>query len=264
MDMSTDASTPAAIDLDRAQFDQPDAATAPRCAFCQRALLGSYFDVNGHAACEACRHRVEQEYARGPGTRAFLKALAAGLGAAIGGFLLYWAIQEFTGYEFGLIAVVVGIAVGRAVRWGSRGRGGWVYQTMAIALTYMAISCSYLPGLFKAWREEHPRPAATASAATSAPVAGAEAQAAAAPPVESADRAAAGPTAKPGPGNLLLGLGALLGLAAALPFLAGAQNILGILILGFGVFEAWKINRRPKLRITGPLALQAPPQAAAP
>src|SRR5207245_910442 len=41
--------------------------------------------------------------------------------------------------EFGLVAVVVGVLVGGAVRKGSNGRGGWRYQLLAMFLTYSAV-----------------------------------------------------------------------------------------------------------------------------
>lgn len=36
------------------------------------------------------------------------------------------------------------------------------------------------------------------------------------------------------------------------PFLDGVENIIGIVIIGIGLYEAWKINRRVRLEITGP------------
>ncbi len=279
-----------ALDLERANFDTPSTGERMRCAFCQRELLSSYFDVNGRPACESCRYGLEQAQKRGAGALGFFKALAAGCGAAIVGFLIYWLIEELTGYELGLIAIVVGVMVGRAVRWGSGHRGGWVYQTMAVGLTYLAITCTYIPLIFKQLREESGKPAAASagpiagsdkaggdlraagSAAVDAPaVTGAAAKTAAATPAadsaaapaSEADSTAAPVTASAGAeptspmslGELVMGLGGLVLFAAALPFLAGAKNILGILILGFGVWEAWKVNRRPKLTITGPLRL---------
>ncbi len=41
----------------------------------------------------------------------------------------------------------------------------------------------------------------------------------------------------------------------AIPFMGGFQNILGILIIGFGVWQAWQMNRPLQLDITGPHAL---------
>lgn len=47
----------------------------------------------------------------------------------------------------------------------------------------------------------------------------------------------------------------------AAPFLEGIKNFLGILIIGFGLWEAWKLNKRGELTINGPFSV-AP--AAAP
>ena len=47
-------------------------------------------------------------------------------------------------------------------------------------------------------------------------------------------------------------------LAAAVPFMGGV-GILGLIIIAIGLYEAWKLNRRPRLAVTGPHALA--PQA---
>lgn len=49
--------------------------------------------------------------------------------------------------------------------------------------------------------------------------------------------------------------------AYRLPFAQGAENILGILIIGFGVYQAWQINRGFVIAISGPhpLAPGTPP-----
>jgi len=38
----------------------------------------------------------------------------------------------------------------------------------------------------------------------------------------------------------------------AAPFLAGAQNLIGLLIIGFALWEAWKFNARRQVPISGP------------
>jgi hypothetical protein len=48
----------------------------------------------------------------------------------------------------------------------------------------------------------------------------------------------------------------ILPVAFASPFLLGFKNILGMLIIGFGLYEAWKINKRVKHDIRGPLPLK--------
>lgn len=45
---------------------------------------------------------------------------------------------------------------------------------------------------------------------------------------------------------------ALIFAAYRLPFAAGAENVLGILIISFGVYQAWQLNRGLQLEITGP------------
>ena len=52
-------------------------------------------------------------------------------------------------------------------------------------------------------------------------------------------------------------------LACAAPFLAGASNFMGWIIIGIALYEAWKINRRATVQINGPYAVNAtvPPGA---
>ncbi|HEY5907637.1 MAG TPA: hypothetical protein VIZ31_06300, partial [Vicinamibacteria bacterium] len=52
--------------------------------------------------------------------------------------------------------------------------------------------------------------------------------------------------------------------AYAAPFLGGFENIIGIAIIAFGVYEAWKINRRETPAISGPHAVARPATTPAP
>jgi hypothetical protein len=54
-----------------------------------------------------------------------------------------------------------------------------------------------------------------------------------------------------------LGMLWLFGDALAAPFLAGFRNILGLFIIGLGLYEAWRLNRRPQLVLSGPHRLKA-------
>ena len=74
-----------------------------------------------------------------------------GFAAAAGGALLWAGVTHVTGYELGIVAIVVGFAVGVAVKLGSGGRGGLPYQLLAVALTYLAIVSTYVPALLDAW-----------------------------------------------------------------------------------------------------------------
>jgi len=229
------------------QFDKADFGSEGQqgfeCGFCHVPLGSSYFELNGQPACEACRYKVEAEMATGPGASGFFKAALAGLGAALLGAGIYYAVLALSGYEIGLVAILVGFMVGRAVRWGSKGRGGWAYQTLAVFLTYFAIVGTYIPLIVKEFMKEEP--AAVVEQAETA-TASQKGEAAPAVPEE---------TAEMGVGGFFLGLGALLLLAAALPFLAGIENIMGIVIIGIGLFEAWRINKRLVLTVAGPFEI---------
>jgi hypothetical protein len=53
----------------------------------------------------------------------------------------------------------------------------------------------------------------------------------------------------------------LLVMAYALPFLGGFQNIVGLLIIAFGVWQAWAMNRPLVIEVTGPHPIGGSPSA---
>ena len=123
------------------QFDQvemPGPAAPPACARCNLPL-DEYFALGGQMFCRACTGGL-----RNAGS--FWRALLFGAGAAALGSLVWFGVYKASkGSSFGLIAIVVGLFVGIAVRKGARGLGGWKYQTLAMVLTYLAITTSYVP-----------------------------------------------------------------------------------------------------------------------
>lgn len=255
-DLQASASNAGEMQFDRADFVQP-VSEETVCAVCGEPLRGHYFDINGKMACERCRYGVEAALSQQGGAGGFFKAAFAGLGAAAAGSALYYAVREGTGYEFGLISILVGYAVGQAVRWGSRAKGGWVYQSLAIFLTYMAIVSTYVPAVFEEIGKNNEKGEATAAAPAE--------PGGASPAATKASTAATAATAAPakkeeiGLGDVALGIGALFLLIMAIPFLAGLENIIGLAIIAFGLYEAWKLNRRTVLSISGPFQLGASP-----
>ena len=124
--------------------------------------------MNGSLVCAPCRAGLE--HPRGTRLRRVLQATALGTLAAIGGSLLYFAVAAITGREFGLVAIAVGFMVGTAVRKGSGGRGGWAYQTLAIALTYLAMVSTYVPLVVKEFQKDGSKASARAQPATPVPM----------------------------------------------------------------------------------------------
>lgn len=245
------------LQFDRAEFGGQPASQA--CAACQQPLVDRYFDVNGQITCPTCRETIASTVEKDLGWTAPFIALGAGLAGGLVGALLYYAVLKLTGYAIGLIAIVVGLIVGHAVRWGSGGRGGRLYQVMAVAITYLAIVSTYVPFIIEGIRNDEAQqkavsadgtPAtATATATATAPASAPGAQTGSAPADEPPVTA----------GGVVIALGILFLLLLATPFLSGLQNIIGLLIIGFALWEAWKSNRRVPLAIAGPFALATAP-----
>jgi hypothetical protein len=243
------------------EHEEVDAPQAADCSQCRQRIASVYYETAGNLLCERCKFERESAPMGGSLGR-FSRASLAGLGAAIAGSLLYFAVRELTGYEFGLIAIVVGIAVGKAVHWGSKGRGGWRYQTLAIALTYLSIVATYVPQIFKELAESDQTEEATTGTAASTPATSTAATSTVATStVATSTTTPATPAtttvaeANVSGGEIALGLLALAVIVVAAPFLAGFQNIIGLLIISFGLFEAWKINRKTETIVTGPFRL---------
>jgi hypothetical protein len=124
-------------------------------------------------------------------------------------------------------------------------------------LTYGSIVSAYVPDLLaelKQMGETTGTPAAAPGPAAVGSVTSTPAPAAVPSPQGTAK---AGDAPQPmGLGQALFGLAVavvfLLALAFAAPFLGGFENIIGIVIIGIGVYEAWKLNKRQVLEITGP------------
>ncbi|MFN0134731.1 MAG: hypothetical protein ACKVS9_01280 [Phycisphaerae bacterium] len=259
------------------QFDRADYGAAPpgaaglACSRCSRSIREAYFSVNGQIACSPCRQAIEAEFRGGSGFGRFIRATLFGVGAGLLGALLYFAVAAISGYELGLMALAVGVAVGYAVRAGSRARGGWLYQLLAIVLAYLSIGMSYSmmlvqelitnPELLSELTE--PNESANSENADSQPASSATSEPAASAPASSAIVDA------PPDALTVLAAIALIGFAicatvAASPILIGFNSPFAFIILAITVYEAWRINRTPGLLIEGPLALGTAPTALPP
>ena len=260
----SDAPPPADIQFDRAEFKGDPVPVT--CASCGAAIRSTYYQVGQAVTCEQCRWRTESEATGGSSAGRFLKAGLLGFLAAAAGAGLYYGVRALTGYEFGLIAIVVGLLVGGAVRMGSAHRGGLPYQLLAMFLTYTSIVSTYIPDIVKAIRDQgvaqqvapSPDAAATPAAPVAAPV---EAPSA---PAASGSIASAEPVQALGPVVILVALAAVMAIAFAAPFLMGFANIIGIVIIAIGLYEAWKMNRKPDRTITGPFRIEDAAREAAP
>lgn len=264
-----DATTPSTLQFDRADFSQKKSGVVT-CSACKQAITDSYYQINRLVACDTCKGRIEASGAGRLTLTGFGKSLLFGTGAAIAGAVIWYAVREVTGYELGLIGIVVGVMVGVAVKRGSRGWGGWHYQALAMLLTYFAIAGTYVPPLLKAMS---PHRTETSHLASAQPTADKDSD----DSTDSTDAPSVPGANKPNPrhqsalGRALTGLPeplryiavwiVVFALACAVPFLAGPENFLGWIIIGIALYQAWKINRRVPLDISGPYKI-APAIAA--
>jgi len=147
---------------DELQFDQAEYTTpapeGPSCGVCKRPIDDMYYEINGKICCATCRQQIETAFRGGSRLARVTKALVFGSVAAIAGAVLYYAIIKISGWNIGLVAVLVGFMVGGAVRKGTGNRGGRFYQFLALFLAYMAIGLMNFPDateeLMKMWGEQ--------------------------------------------------------------------------------------------------------------
>ena len=287
-----DASEAKADDL---QFDEAEYAaetpSGPVCSACKAPIDGTYYAALGHLFCASCREKIEAARGGGSRTGRFVKAFVLGSIAAIVGGLIYYGITKATGLNIGLVSVVVGLMVGGAVKSGSGGRGGWLYQLLAVFLTYTAIAGMIVPDLVAELGEMGRREEAERlgrhvvdAPATVPPIRVVDAEEGPGTTDEPGGAAANGEGAgklpdqvfadatpaaadtedddafvleiedEPAPSlsGFLIGMVVFIGVAYALPVFMAMQSPISGLIYAFAIWEAWKINRRQELALEGP------------
>jgi len=222
--------------FDRAEFAGAQTG-AVVCTACQQSIVQSYYTINDKVVCSTCRE-LRERATDGSGGGRMVKAIFAGLGVGVLGAALWWVVRYLTNYEIGLISVAVGIGVGKAVRWGSGNRGGLAYQIAAVLITYASICGNYVPDIVQAAIKNAKEDTAITTSAKPAT------------PSKTAPSKDA-----PSFTSFLAAIAVLLGYAMAMPFLMGFQNIIGLLIIAFGLWEAWKINRKRPEVIAGPYSV---------
>lgn len=212
------------------------------CVVCKQAIADDYYQAQGQVVCPTCAGRIQSGVQAAPSS-SLLRAALYGAGAALAGCALYALVSIVTGLEIGIIAIVVGIMVGKAIRYASRGLGGRPQQILAVLLTYFAITTSYIP--VYVYHAAKSRKAQVASEQNKA-----------------GNPSAVQSTAQPRPrvsrGRAVV---YLLGLVAAAPFLAlfAGGNPIGALISLFiiyiGLQRAWALTGKPQILVVGPYKL---------
>lgn len=214
-----------------------EGASAPvakqACVVCRQPIDSTYFAIAGKVLCPKCCAQV-QAPPGGSGAARAAKAAIMGLGAGLAGAVIWFAIRRVAHLQIGLVAIVVGFMVGKSVRKGSAGLGGRGYQVLAVVLTYCCIAANYMPDLYEAYSQ--------AAEAHESKVAG-----------QGGTKA----TRETIVTNALVSV-YLFGFSLTLPVRMAAERPIGLLIIGFALWEAWKLTARRTLPITGPYYIAMP------
>jgi hypothetical protein len=156
----------------------------------------------------------------------------------VAGCILYAAVAILLNLEIGIVAIVVGIMVGKAVRAGSNGLGGRPQQILAVLLTYFSITTSYIPVyLHQLSKNPQLREQARQNEAKSPSVAGDQ------------------QTGQPAQMGLARAIMVLMLLFAAAPFFGlttGIGGFISLFIIFIGLQRAWKLTGRSEILVMGP------------
>jgi len=258
-DAPAEKNEPQALQFDRVETTAPsDVAAAPgvTCTVCGKSVGNEYYTANGKPICESCRHVVTQAAATPRSAGPLIKAGIFGLGAAIAGAAIYYAVIAIANLEIGIVAILIGYMVGYMVRKGAGGRGGRRFQILAVILTYWAVGLAYSPLAFKELTKD--KKGTSASSDSKSALADSASTTTATPDTASKSNG----TAKSTPESAVSGrealtaIGALVLLVFALPALSVFGSLpLGLisaLIIFIGMRQAWNMTAAHQLQMAGP------------
>jgi hypothetical protein len=208
---------------------------AQRCVVCKTPIGATYFHAQGHVVCPMCAERIQSGQQKPPAI-ALGRAVLYGAGAALAGCILYALVAILLNLEIGIVAIVVGVMVGKAIRYASKGLGGRPLQILAVLLTYFAITTSYIPVYFyQLAKNPQKLEQARQQAAKDGPRA-----------------TEAGQT---GVGAVAVSVLFILLLFAAAPFFGlttGVGGFISLFIIFIGLRQAWRLTARSEILVMGP------------
>ena len=92
--------------------------------------------------CPSCAKPARSARALGK-PQHYVRAIGAGLGAALVGGVLYAQFLRLIGFGSFILAGVLGYLIGRIVNWGTRGQTQQPFATIAIGLGVLAVAVAF-------------------------------------------------------------------------------------------------------------------------
>ncbi len=148
--------------------DAAPEGSAQTCAACKQPVGGTFYQAQSHVVCPACAASIQAAQQAAP-PLSLMRAALYGGAAALGGCAIYALVAIVLHAEIGIIAILVGWMVGKAIRHASHGRGGRPQQILAVVLTYFAITTSYIPVIVYHIAKDPPRVEAQGAPAEARP-----------------------------------------------------------------------------------------------
>lgn len=220
-----------------------------KCTLCNSAIGSTYYQVQGRDACPTCAQmRLASQNSSDSGGK-MLKALLWGGGAAVLGSAVFAAVA-LMGFQLAILSIGVGWLVGTAIKKGTDGHTSRKYQVIAVLLTYLAIATSYIPVVIAQLGKDNKDKTATAGS-----------QSGKAAEAERADVAV--PLPQTGTGGvtaiaLVLMAGVVIGLPLLDAFTSMPGGLLTLLIIFFGLQQAWKQTAPDVALVAGPYQNSTP------
>jgi hypothetical protein len=257
------------LSFDKATYASPagEAASAVPCGNCKQPLGEQYWTWQRHMVCARCRDVLAATMATSRSASAFGKAVFQGGLAALACGAAYATFVGVTNIQIAFATIGIAVVIAKVVRKASRGVSGRRFQVLAVALTYLASTMGYAPGIIHALRSSGSHhTAASGSEGSAPPSAGADRDVSPAATAASgtdgqAVASKSGASGKAaGPLDVIVALAYLLGIMLAAPFLELTEAPIGVVIVLIGLWQAWKLSRGVPTTIDGPF--RSVPQAA--
>lgn len=233
--------------FDRATYAKETGSGLP-CANCRGPLGDAYWKWQQHVVCARCRDALAGRLSDSQSSARFAKALLLGAATALGCGIAYAVFTGVTHVRFALATIGIAFVIAKVLRKGSGGIGGIRYQVAAVALTYLSATMGYIPDIWTGLKEASAEQEKSSAKAPDVSGAG-----------NPAERSDGSDKPKASAAGVLVAVIWLLGIMLASPFLTATQSPMGLLIVAFGLWEAWKLSRGPPLHIEGPFRAGAGP-----
>jgi hypothetical protein len=243
--------------FDKASYASAGEGAIP-CSQCKRPLAEQYWKLQKFLLCDSCKHGVSASLEKSQSASSFAKALVQGGLVALGCGIAYAVFVGVTKIQLALVTIGIAFLVAKTVRKASNGLSGRKFQVLAVVLTYVASTMGYAPGILAALKDSADKhqvgevAAPAGSSVAAAPGAPAATPSPGDAPGVAPEAGDGHPNKSVGALELVLGFAMLLGIMLAAPFLEITEAPIGVLIVLFGLWEAWKLSRPANLTIEGP------------